>query len=266
MTDSDHKTVRNAPAGGTGPAGATGAPAPKHAASDEKEPFDPFKFQSITMPPGLRGELIEEARNRPAEPARVDTPPPEETSRPDDGMTLNGGTGDDVATIRLAKQLDTERLPRVRFAREQERRRRIAIGVVGVLAAFVGFAAVWSQQTPVGVDTTTRLPESMRAPPSPITNAAPAVEPRPAVAAPAAQEMTPSAASEHAIAPAAPTEPPVTQPVPPSIRPSRESSAVPREPAASKPSARASNVPKPASPHPNGVDLLDFQGPAPKGP
>jgi len=269
MNDPDHKTIPDVPAGGTGSAQPSDAPVSKDALPSAREPFDPFKFQSITMPPGLRGELIEEARNRPSEGTpEVTTPPVEQASHRDPPAPKNGpagdsAAGDEAATIRIAKKLDTERLPRVVLARAQERRRRLAIAVVGALAGFAGFAAVWSQREPDRVEST-RPPEPTE-PPAAAVNAAPAAQPSLPAPPAVVREVTPPATPD--VVATTPTPAPhVAQPPLPKARPSRERSTAPREPAPSKPSSTASSVPKPAASHPNGVDLLDFEGPAPKGP
>jgi hypothetical protein len=63
MTDHEHKQIPKVPGGSDGGSEARAADPARSAelqrAPDEKEHFDPFKFQSITMPPGLRAELIE---------------------------------------------------------------------------------------------------------------------------------------------------------------------------------------------------------------
>ena len=44
--------------------------------STEKEPFDPYKYQRITIPPDLRAEIIQYSRQN------KDRPPPEDTLPP----------------------------------------------------------------------------------------------------------------------------------------------------------------------------------------
>lgn len=265
----DPKTIPKVPPATPAGAETSGPPAPKDTIPDAKEPFDPFKFQSITMPPGLRSELIEEARNRPPETAPLDTPPPAEDTPQPEGVTLNNEQ-DEGATIRIARKLPTERLPRVLLAHAQERRRRLAVIIVGFLAGFAGFAAVWSQR-----DADRRIVAHEPTPPG--LEAAPATAARPSVAAPLTTEMhaaraTPPEADPPLSPPLASSGPRVSHLPPPVSRPTREPSLAPRAPApvkreapASKAGASATNVQKPAS-NPNGVDLLDFEGPAPKGP
>jgi hypothetical protein len=108
MTDRHQKTIPDdAPTLRIGTA-STRSPNPpaaadsEHAADDEK-PFDPFKFQSTTMPPGLRAELIQHARNRPPDPAPDDTLPPNHDTIPTRAPVSGGTSHDGFDTSREAE-------------------------------------------------------------------------------------------------------------------------------------------------------------------
>ena len=267
MNDDERKTIRRIPDAtlfaSTPPPPEEPAPTPPvepAAAPHEKEPFDPFKFQSITMPDGLRAEIIEEARNRP--PERV----PEDTLPPNNGVALSNPPRDDAPTLRITSDnAATLRLPRVLLARAQRRDRRIAAVVLPlVLVAGIG-AIVWSRQQQEFAPSVTPVDNVNVA-----TPAAAEARPLPVALPSEADFVAPPPPTATASSSAAPTLP---EPAPThDVRRQRAApnaargSSVPKAPSPStqslSPNSNAEK--KPTSSQPKGDDLLDFAGPAPK--
>jgi hypothetical protein len=256
MTDPDHKTipdflgarVEEAESERT----ASAASAERDQTAGETEPFNPFKFQSITMPPGLRAEIIEHARTR--APERT----PDDTLPPNNGVTLNNAEADDAPTIRIASDnADTQRLPRVLLARARRRRQRVIAVVVPVVLAIASGVALRAhrrgQAEPPAASTTGQ------------ENAA-----RGAAVAPSTTDATSarSTADLAAVTDAPPSAPVATQGPQPEIV---ERAPDPRQPPTPKITGARPHPARPTQPTAKGtstagkgVDLLDFEGPAPK--
>jgi hypothetical protein len=238
----------------------------------EREAFNPFKFQSITMPPGLRAELLEHARNRAPEHA------PEDTLPPNSGVTASSGTAEDNdITIRITHEdAATQRLPpRVVIAHERRRRLRVGALVLTSLALVtLAVAAVWTLERDNSQTFARPLHSTALGAHAPDLGTA-----APALRLPAAPPTTEPGVASTASIPQALIPPPQPLGAPAQnreqssgrerekstpgegARPSRHSDAV-TAPLKAPPAASAAS--KAPSTSAEGTDLLDFQGPAPK--
>lgn len=222
-------------------------------ATDEDAPgFNPFKFQRITVPPGLRADMIRWSREGKKEPPPVDTIPPHLTAEADLDSANDGSDesdeGDDPGSVMPVGGSRAPVLP-LRSARNIA----IAAGLVLLPLAVLGVASTMRRHP----STTTRTP-SVTAPPElgtlPRTAAAAPAPIETAESAPAATVPAPIEPAPVELAPRAsatisspivarPNTSPAKRTAPPAASSSR--SAEPAAPAA------------PATPAANGGNALD---------